>query len=184
MPVSTQRCHKGDHPHHSQPRPTASRTTHCLPSHQTTMAHPHMAGTSPLHHPQILHCPFAPLHPELLVASAHTQGQPYTNVEPYLGPAWFNSAHTPALSRMELSIPLFPLPTICVTAQPRIRALAAKRWSCLSNRSAMKVQGLAGLAGIPSAPSHPQAEAASSHPGQRKGGESRALPAGVMPQLP
>lgn len=48
----------------------------------------------------------------------------------------------------------------------------------------MKVQGLAGLAGIPSAPSHPQAEAAGSHPGQRKGGESRALPAGVMPQLP
>lgn len=58
MPVSTQRCHKGDHPHHSQPRPTASRTTHCLSSHQTTRVHPHTAGTSPLHHPQILHCPF------------------------------------------------------------------------------------------------------------------------------
>lgn len=68
--------------------------------------------------------------------------------------------------RLQLAASLLPLPAHCFTARLQIAVLAAKRWSCLSNRSGVEVQR---PAGIPSAQPHPQLTA------RLEGGESGAL---------
>lgn len=113
----------------------------CAPQ-STVPEHPPPNSSLPPHTPD----------PAVLVAPLHIQRQTHCDahmaVEPCLGLVLFSSSTSTLPGQLSLSH--YP------HHYPRIRAPAAKRRSCLSNRSRVKVQG---LTGIPSVQPQPRAEA-------------------------